>query len=313
MIDEATGTSTNFSEAWLCKPFQVSATSASGLLPAIERNISPCFRLDQIDKLIETSRSVSSLSFLPLCDRASGNLGILRYWAWLVERLFRDHGVNNILIFPDVCGAHNHHRAKLCLKELRPHTMRHFSVANLYRLESVQCRILRRVEVLVSESVHRRIGPPQGNFVTLYAAIDLLFDFNAPHHKRGPKKENFSQRHSDLLALAEMVNGDLRQGWTHWCWQTSATRPGPCCSSHADCVDKTISAVANAMFGQSDAIPAESRWTSVLSNLKQTVMRRIVYNVGIASFDLVGDDSGPTEDGQLDVDAEAADSYFGWL
>lgn len=50
-----------------------------------------------------------------------------------------------------------------------------------------------------------------------------------------------------------------------------------------------------------------------MSNLKQTVMRRIVYNVGIASFDLAGDDSGPTEDGQLDVDAEAADSYFGWL
>lgn len=298
-------------EAWLCKPIQVSGTSAPALITALDQNIPAPFKLGDIAALKALSDSVTSFSFLPISDRASGNVAIMRYFVAQLEKLHDEEGVNNILILPDFCGVHAHHRGKLSLKPVRPHIMRHFSVAHLYRLEPVQSRMIRRVEQLVSESVRRRVAPPPGNVVTLYAAIDILYQLDAPHHKRGADGEGCSQRLADLKALANMVNGDLRAVWTHWCWSDTTSRP--CCGSHAECVEKTTTAVVNALFGQADPIPAESRWTSMLANFKQTILRKLVHSAGIACFDLTADVGGSAEEGMVQVDGEAGESFFQFI
>lgn len=306
LYNAASGACINYDETWLCKPAQVSGTAAPALFPAILKGMPRSFNLGDLEGVKKLAGSLTSVSLLPLCDRASGNVVILKHMALQVQKLRDEHGIKNVLILPDICGVHTHHRGKLCLKSLRRHTSRHFSIANLSRQEPILTRMIRRVEALVSQRVQRKTGPAPDNFVPLRAVVDVLFDFGAPHHRRGPKGEGYSQRHADLTTLATVVNGDLRGAWTHHCWNAGTRKP--CCASQAECIEKTTTAVVNALFGRADAIPSESRWTSVLSNLKQTVLRKLVYNAGIASFDLVAD--MPERDARLDVDSEAVDGAF---
>lgn len=308
MINAQTGESVFFDETWLCRPYTVSGTPAASLFPALDKNMLNCLRIDNDDSLRALSLAVSSFSFLPICDKASGNLSILRHFVRRLKMMFELYRITNLLILPDVCGVHNHHRGKLSLKGLRTHTMRHFSIAHLYRLEPVQRRMIERVEQLVSAAVKRRVGPPSGNFISLRAVIDVLFDLEAPHHKRGPSGDKHSQRYTDLVTLADIINGDICGPWTHWCWNSSESKP--CCASQTECVEKSVVVVVNALFGQSDPIPAESRWTSVLANFKQTLLRKLVYSVGVDCFDLVSASEAAAGDDRVEVDAEAVEATF---
>lgn len=286
-LAKATGESVSFDEAWLCRPWQVCTTSAHALLPGLRRAMPSCFNFESVGEIKDIAASVSSFSFLPVCDKASGNLSILRVWGDKLRTMQEEEpSTKNILYLPEVCGVHTHHRGKLMVKGLREHTMRHFSIANLYRLQSIQSRMLSRLEYLVAHLVQRKVGPAPEGILTLRSAIDALYHLDAPHHLRGPMKGARSQRCNDLEVLASVVNGDLRSDqWVHHCWDADTCKP--CCASKAETIEKSLVATTNALFGFSDPIPAESRWTSVLANLKQTVLRRLVFKVGTLCFDHV--------------------------
>lgn len=302
-----TGGGASFEEDWLCKPWQVTGTSAPALYPAVAKNMPSCFCVDHPDEVGRLAKSVTTCTFMPVCDKASGNLCMLRIWGHTLEKLQKERaGMGTVLYFPDTCGIHAHHRGKLAIKELRQHTMRHFSIANLYRLQSIQSRMLSRLEDMVPRLVQRKVGPPPQDIVTLRSFLEVLFHLEAPSHEQGFAMRT-SQRFSDLDALASIVNGDLRRTeWVHWCWSTETSKP--CCTSKAECEEKSLVAAANALFGFSDPIPAESRWTSVLANFKQTLLRKAVFGVGTVCFDLRGE--VPAGDGKAEADSEAVGAFL---
>lgn len=160
MINTISGGYATFDEAWLCRPWQVVGTSAPALVPAILENMPAFLQECSMHSLKALAGMASSFTFLPISDKASGNINILRFFAHKVQQLREQHGVTNILILPDVCGVHQHHRGKLSPKLVRWHTMRHFSSANLYRLEPIQARMIRHVEELVALKMCRKVGPP---------------------------------------------------------------------------------------------------------------------------------------------------------
>lgn len=61
-------------------------------------------------------------------------------------------------------------------------------------------------------------------------------------------------------------------------------------------------ACANAMFGEADPVPAESRRTHLLGNMQKTLLRAAVFNIGLDAFEVA--DTGE-DDGQVDIDADA--------
>eukprot|EP00959_Pyramimonas_sp_CCMP1952_P440954 9231683-Pyramimonas_sp.AAC.1 len=82
---------------------------------------------------MDTLSCVSSFTFHPMCDRASANIAILKMWFGATERFKAEFPemARKQLYFPDTCGIHGHHRGKLKMKGLRPHTMRHYSIASM--------------------------------------------------------------------------------------------------------------------------------------------------------------------------------------
>ena len=114
-----------------------------------------------------------------------------------------------VLLFADTCIAHMHHRGKQQLSWARRHIMRHFSISHLHRLDSVQSRVLARLEQLIPQRARRVVGPAPSGGHLLYDVIDTLFDFEADYHKRGSDGSKVSQQHQDLKSLAELLNGTL--------------------------------------------------------------------------------------------------------
>lgn len=103
-----------------------------------------------------------------------------------------------------------------------------------------------------------------------------------------------------------MVNGDLAgDAWIHYCHDESTGRP--CCASTDECIEKTLVSVVNVVLGKTDPCPAESRWTHLLEMLKRTLLRRVIYSVGIDCFDEECDEDF---DRTVQVDDEASGEYF---
>lgn len=80
MLNSATGASSFTDAAWLCRPWQVSGTSAKALHLAVVKNMPSFFNFNDADGLEALASSVSHVTFMPLCDKASGNLAIMRHW-----------------------------------------------------------------------------------------------------------------------------------------------------------------------------------------------------------------------------------------
>ena len=153
----------------------------------------------------------------------------------------------------------------------------------------------------------RSVGPPPENMSGgLFAFVDVLFDLDAEHHKR--KHGKFSQKHSDLLQLCSMVNCTmLGDEWVHHCLNPDSGKP--CCKNLADSVEKTTVSVINSLLGEADPIPAESRWTHVLMNMKKTLLRAAVFNIGIEAFNI----PAPAVESNVDKDDEGSDAFFKFL
>lgn len=296
----------DFVENWLCMPVQVPSTSAESLFGGLAKSMPEELSLNRPGKLTDMSECVSSYTFQPLCDRASGNLVILRWWAKLYAELPKEAQAK-VLFWPDTCQVHSHARGKLALQGLRAHTMRHFSIAHLHRQGHVHNSMVAHLERLVARQLRRRKGPPPEGTVGLQLFSDILFDFDAAHHTRGKSGDGKSRRLVDLQELCGLLNGDLQGEMLHWCWDEKTRRP--CCTSDEHSVERVTVALMNCLLGAADPVPAESRWTHILGNMRKTLLRRVCYRVGHACFDVeVGDGDG-TEDidgAAVGLGAEAA-------
>lgn len=298
-----------FSEAWLATPMQVDGTSAECLYPAIAHAMPSPLNLTNEANLAALAGSVSSTTVMPLCDRASGNMKILRFWAKQAKTSVRQVAGNKVLFWPDSCIVHLSARGKLVLRDLRHHTMRHFSIANLSRLHEVRTRMVSNMERLVVRKLGGRVvGPPPTNVCGLSDFVDVIFDMAGAFHSRGSDGSRRSQQWNDLKALCDMVNGEVRSGaasFKHHCWDVASRQP--CCKSKAHSAEKAVVACLNAMLGQADPIPAESRWTHLLANMQKTLLRAVVCRIGLESFDAP---ELANEDENIDVDADALGGSF---
>ena len=126
---------------------------------------------------------------------------------------------------------------KLEVKGLRRHTMRHFAVANLHRLNSVHTSCCNNLERLVEKHMQRVVGEPAGGEldmikVSLTDIVEVLFKPDAAHHQRTNGK--VSQRLQDLQKLCLIYNDCLlRDKPMHRCKLDSFGKP--CCSSEPCC------------------------------------------------------------------------------
>lgn len=298
-------------EKWICAPIGVKAVTAAGLHPGIQKAWPACFSITDVAVLQGLVQNVSSYTFMPLCDRASSNLAILKYWGQQWENEVAPKVGPKVLFWAECCGVHQYHRAKMQVKGLKFHTMRHFSIANLYRTTSIRGRMVEWLETNVPKLVHRVVGPvPPETRHTLRVFVDVLFVFDSGHHKRKGKgsQQGVSQNHADMCNLCDIVNCDLRgERLVHHCWNAESRRP--CCANQEQTAERVTVAIVNALLGTCDPIPAESRWTHLLSNMKRTLLRYAVFRVGIDSFVRSSPhDAAPPAD--VNVDDQAASSFL---
>eukprot|EP00959_Pyramimonas_sp_CCMP1952_P252557 5276716-Pyramimonas_sp.AAC.1 len=62
-----------YQQYWLAQPTEVTGTKARDLLPGVEKGIPAQFNFKDRPQLIDTLSKVSSLTFMPMCDKASSN------------------------------------------------------------------------------------------------------------------------------------------------------------------------------------------------------------------------------------------------
>ncbi|CAK0788551.1 unnamed protein product [Prorocentrum cordatum] len=306
-MNDKSAISRSFCEQILVNPMKVSGTSANAILPAVLKAIPRPFQFNAVENIDRLLRSFSSFTMSLTGDKASGNILLMKQFCHQWETMVLPRSSGRLLVFPETCGVHLEHRTKLQVVPLKHHTMRLFSLANLLRLDGVRTSICESIEVLVQKMLKRRVlgPPPDGIACPLSKCINVLFRPDADHHKRANGK--VSRRVQDLGELMRMVNGDLHGDWVHYCWDESTGRP--CCRDADTCYDRTVRSVTNALYGGGDPIPAESRWTHTLVNMKQLLLRRIVYNIGVKAFPCSIRKPGAASEMPQSADGEACQSH----
>lgn len=304
--DEALGTAIAFGEYWLSKPIGVPATCAPDLLPAIRKASPSQLDFEDASAMVALSKQVSTFTFHPIGDKASSNLSMMKHWGSMWENNLLEQCNGTILLWPETCFVHGHHRAKLQVRGLKSHTMRHYSIAALHRQQSVQLQIARNLETVVETMNLRRIvQPPPQDILSLRVVVDILLRPDAPYHTRA--KGKVSQRVEDFQTLCNLLNSSLSEEPAHYCWD--ASKGGPCCRSTAEMKDKVFVALSHALYGHADAIPTESRWTHLLPNFQQTLLRKLTLNVGPHVFQ----NAAPNGPRSVEADCEAASEFWSLL
>lgn len=268
---------TTFREEWLVPPRVVLGTSAAELLPALEMGMPGQLWFTNEAGLEEMVARLGVVVFQPIGDAAASNISIMKWWA-LSRSTWPAEIQGGVLLFADTCQAHAHHRAKLQVASLRVHTSRHFSLSHLYRLPNVQRRLVAEVEARVDESLERVLQEPPPESQSLKVFFDILFDLSDPRHDR---KQGKSVMYADIQELLRMANGDMSGGrMVHCCWTASGA---PCCRNATECKERFTIAVLNLVLAP-DAVPCESRWTNTLPNMKKTLVRKVLFNLGLLAF-----------------------------
>ncbi|CAK0875952.1 unnamed protein product [Prorocentrum cordatum] len=290
----------HFIEYMIAKPFELQGQKAKHIYPGLLKAIPDELNIVKWSEgSAPASSAVSTFTFQPMADRASANLSILKMWGQCAEDILKERKESTTCFFwPDTCGIHAHHRGKLKLKAVKKHTMRHFSIASANRYRTQLERNIMGVELLVGSNVDCIMQPPPEDVeYTFQLVVDVLFDLSADFHLRKGGADD-SQFIKDLKALMPLLNGDMRgERIKHYCRHPQTGRP--CCNGKSDTIDKLCTGLVHALFGSSDPRPCESRWTNVLMNMKRTLLRRLVYKIGIDSF--VGH---PDARGVVDADEE---------
>ncbi|CAK0876512.1 unnamed protein product, partial [Prorocentrum cordatum] len=250
LYDHAHDQHRQYQEYFLTQPLEVHGTTARDLLPGVRRGVPAAFDILNRPALYEALASVSSLTFAPMCDRASANVVMIRTWGHEAEnKIYLENPVlgKKLLYFPDTCGVHAHHRGKLKIKGLRSHTMRHYSISSVFRLRGQLSKNIAQIERLIEAKLVREVGPPPPWAHTMERVVDLLYDLEADHHKRTTSNggQYESQLVADLRELAKMANGSLsNKAFVHHCWDCATGRA--CCTSRkqADIDDTTAANVS---------------------------------------------------------------------
>ena len=256
--------STNFFESWICKPFHVEGTSAPALYPAILQALPEELNWQKVAKVQDTMSDVTSATIFLMGDKASGNVSMMKKVVGLWKSEVMAATNHKLKLFPESCGIHLHHRAKLQLKPSKFHVMRHYSIANLCRLQNIQQLQVSWLETEIPNKMERKVGqPPCGDMPVLRDVVDILYE--AELKSRAEKKKK-SFRFDDLDDLRQLCNNDLNGEFIHWCHNLANGRP--CCKSTSEAAEKMTVAVANCLT-PADPVPAESKWTYTLTNFKK--------------------------------------------
>ena len=311
MVDETENISSTSTEPWLVKVKEVESTSAEALNPAVRDGLPPQFDIYDVPKmrsLLEKSDGFT-VTFVP--DKGSGNILLVKKaFSYIWNTLLPAVGPR-VRGMCETCNSHGEHRTKLEVKPLKGHTMMHFKIAGLNKLWSNRNGLCAEVERRCVQ-VRRRVGPrPDGPPIhSLYVYVDILFDFNAEHHKR---KGGMSQLWTDLQELCRLVTWDLcasssSEAWLHDCWDPE--RQKPCCQNARDTRGKLGSTAARTMYGHTDPTPAESTWTHVLQAFRMTLLRAGLDYIGIDSIHVLGEGADLASDTAVSGDGEAASDYY---
>lgn len=85
LLDGSSDRTHNYEESWLVLPKEVGCTSAECLLPAITEAMPQPFCLTSPGHLSKTAQAITSVTVMPVGDKASGNIKILKHWAKEVQ------------------------------------------------------------------------------------------------------------------------------------------------------------------------------------------------------------------------------------
>ena len=286
----------HFKEEAIYPPHMVIGTSAAELYPALEAMIPAGFNLLDNGAMTHLGSVCSGFAFLPMGDQASSNMSIMRKWG--------RHYVNHILptglriyYYADTCQIHSHHNSKLALPDLKKHTCKHFSAANLMLLSSVHEQAVRAIEAMLANEAQDWIfdEPPESNFVLRKVLTDLLRLDDKHHDRAGGRTSTLVQ---DVLAWLDVANGcPFERFIKHHC----VSRNGRlCCASVEETVEKYTVTSMNLALGLAERIPAESRWTNVLISMKRTLVRALANNLPSHRFSNF-DPSSSSIGGELSV------------
>lgn len=293
----------SFREEWVSPPRIVKGTASNEIFPAIAEGMPHQLDLRDLGAVRDFTRGFDACIFQPLGDRASSNLSIMKMWGQRCEENLLDNLGIKCLYWPDTCQAHSHHRGKLELKTLQHHTVRHFSLANLHRLPSVQDKLVASVERgLESRLVRLLEPPPEPTRNKLKVFFDILYDMDSPSHQR---KKGMSVFYKDVELLLQVANGDMGKARIqHFC---RGEHGKLCCSSFEESLEKYTVAVLNLVLA-AEGIPCESRWTNLLPNMRKTLVKQVVHGLGACPF--AAQPATQAADSRLDAEAAARADYI---
>ena len=176
--DFASGSTLGHCEQWLCSPFVVPQADAETLLVGLETAMPSDVNFLSTRAMVEIGNCCDCMLFLPIGDQASSNVRILRAWAmtWQFDYLLLVP-VPRVLLLPETCMVHSHHRGKLSCVALKSHTMKLYSLVALEKLPMVQSTLVRNLESLAARRSKRIIGvaPLPTHESKTWVAFDRLF------------------------------------------------------------------------------------------------------------------------------------------
>ncbi|CAK0803103.1 unnamed protein product, partial [Prorocentrum cordatum] len=280
-----------FQEYYLSEPREVTDTRAEGLLPGVRSGLPDSVDIMNRTSVCEILQMVSSMTFMPMCDKASANVLILKTQG---------------------------RRGKLKMRGLRNHTMRHYSISSLFRYKGQLTKNVAGIERLIEEKLWREVGPAPPMTDTLKHVFDILYTLDATHHQREGRKNGGTGRGEsmflqDLRGLYKLANGSLNREdgkFVHHCWGHTTNKP--CCTSRQQCVETMMTAVVHAFHGSADARPAESRWAHLLHSFKRTLTRRLLHRIGLDCYasSVRPEDIDCEQGPQVGVDDEGSDAFW---
>ena len=193
---------------WLCPALEVVGTTPNDLEPAIHKVFPKKFKFD-VDTIAALLTKIDTFTISLLGDAHASNINIQERWAHKLENEMRhDPRIGaRCRLLPGLCETHAVSLCKKRLTQIREHLMRHFGLAAIGRLRSVNQAQISNVEKLIDKKrVTREVGPEDAEAGDGYLrrVVDALFKLDAEHHKR---KNGHSVWHNDLLFMCQMCNG----------------------------------------------------------------------------------------------------------
>jgi hypothetical protein len=217
----------SFSEQVLVPPQIVQGTSAAHLLPALQKGIPTDLHMWSEEAMHELMECVDCFVFLPLGDRASSNVSIMKMWGHTWSHHFKDTYQGRVMYLAETCQVHSHHRAKIALADLGKHIARHYSLAHLYRLPSVLMQAANSLVAYFQNNFQRQACPPTAEAIEANKLwrtfFDVLYDLSSTAHDRASgKRAQRIEDTEDFLSRAFARPGS--SSFLHHCWDAATKK-----------------------------------------------------------------------------------------